>query len=343
MKRSSLFYALVAASCWSACAQLPQSKNVAGLKPYHAERQVSGLIRVYGNDNIPALMKLWEQDFQKLQPGVTFATALPGTEAAMAGITSGTADMAFIGREAYSAEINGFKGRFGYDPLGIEISSGSVGTPDHVFSLQVFTNIANPLKGLTMAQAEAIFGYAGPNGKSIRTWGDLGLTGPMASHPIHIYGYQFDTGMACYFNRVVLHSSGLWNERIKDFDNGHHPNGKVINAGVYVLQAVASDPDGIGYSNQQYADSSVKQIGLARKAGEPFVLATPESVWDRSYPLYRFTTVYINRKPGTPVDPKVKEFLLFILSREGMQDVANDGGYTPINERVAEAQRQKLK
>jgi phosphate transport system substrate-binding protein len=58
--------------------------------------------------------------------------------------------------------------------------------------------------------------------------------------------------------------------------------------------------------------------------------------------LHRFTTLYINRKPGTPVDAKVKEFIRYILSREGMQAVADDGAYTPINEDVAKAQRRKL-
>ena len=59
-------------------------------------------------------------------------------------------------------------------------------------------------------------------------------------------------------------------------------------------------------------------------------------------PLHRFTTLYINRKPGTPVDPKIKEFILYILSRQGMQAVSDDGAYTPINEQVAQAQRRKL-
>ncbi len=260
----------------------------------------------------------------------------------MAGITSGIADISFIGREGYRAEINGFKGRFGYEPLGIEISSGSFGTPHKTFSLEVFAHASNPIKGLTMAEAQAIFGCTGPGGKKVRTWGDLGLTGEIASHLIHVYGYQFDTGMAGYFNRVVLHDSGTWNADLKDFDNGRDANGEVINAGVYILKALAGDPDGIAFANLQYTNNEIKQIGLADHAGGPFVLATSETIWDHSYPLHRFSTLYINRKPGTPVDPRLKEFIRYILSREGMQAVADDGAYTPINEHVAVAQRHKL-
>ena len=140
----------------------------------------------------------------------------------------------------------------------------------------------------------------------------------------------------------MLHDSGTWNADLKDFDNGRDANGEVINAGVYILKALAADPDGIAFANLQYTNSEIKQIGLAEHAGGPFVLATPETIWDHSYPLHRFSTLYINRKPGTPVDPKVKEFVCYILSREGMQAVADDGAYTPINEHVAQAQRHKL-
>jgi phosphate transport system substrate-binding protein len=148
--------------------------------------------------------------------------------------------------------------------------------------------------------------------------------------------------MAGYFNRVVLHDAGTWNADLKDFDNGHDAQGEVINAGIYILQALAKDPDGIAFANLQYANPQIKPIGLAKHGGDPFVLATAETIWDRTYPIHRFTTLYINRKPGTGVDPKIKEFIRYILSREGMQAVADDGSYTPINEQVAQQQRHKL-
>ena len=152
-------FAVAVLSC-PVFAQLPQHRDVSDLQPYQPQQQVSGTIRVYGNNYIPALMKRWQDGFQKFQPGVTFTTNLPGTEASMSCITSGIADISFIGREGYRAEIRGFKGRFGYEPLGIEISSGSFGTPHKTFSLEIFTHASNPLKGLTMDQAQAIFGCA---------------------------------------------------------------------------------------------------------------------------------------------------------------------------------------
>ena len=51
----------------------------------------------------------------------------------------------------------------------------------------------------------------------------------------------------------------------------------------------------------------------------------------------------INRAPGTPISPRVREFLAYILSREGQQDVIDDGMYLPLNPDAARIEREKLK
>jgi len=241
-----------------ACGGSAQDEHFAQkLTAYTPDTTVTGTVRTYGNNYIPKLVKAWEDEFNKLQPGVHFENNLPGTEAAMAGLYGRVADVVFVGREGYRAELNGFRNRFGYEPLGIEISSGSFDTPHKTFSLQVFVHASNSVHQLTMEQCERIFG-AGVHGvERTRTWGQLGVTGPQASHHIHVYGYNFDTGMAGYFNHVVLHDSGRWNEDLKDFDNGHDANGEVINAGVYILQALAKDLDGIAFANVLYENHQV--------------------------------------------------------------------------------------
>jgi phosphate transport system substrate-binding protein len=48
-------------------------------------------------------------------------------------------------------------------------------------------------------------------------------------------------------------------------------------------------------------------------------------------------------KPGTPMDPKVREFLRFVLSKEGQELVQKDGKYLPLTAQVARAELEKLK
>lgn len=335
---------VIFAAMWAVDLRAQDPDYLKELKPYTPRQSVHGTIRNWGNNYIPALMKDWEDGFRRYHRDIYFETNLKGTEAAVAGLYGGIADIAFVGREVYKSESNGFEERFGYKPLIIEISSGSYNTPHKTFALMVFTHRDNPITKLTMAQLDAIFGCECRQGARapIRTWGELGLTGEWASQPIHVYGYNFETGMAGFFRRVVLGESYKWNSELKDFDNGRRPDGEIINAGVYVLDALAKDRFGIAYANVLYANPDVKTVALARTAAGPYVEPTKENVWRRAYPITRFTNLVINRPPGKPVDPKVKEFVRYVLSRDGMAAVVRDGSYLPLTEALIEEQLRKL-
>jgi phosphate transport system substrate-binding protein len=82
-------------------------------------------------------------------------------------------------------------------------------------------------------------------------------------------------------------------------------------------------------------NQGVKQIELAADGHGPFYALTAETVAARTYPLARLVTVALDREPGKPIDPKVKEFLRYILSREGQELIARDQAYIPLNARSA--------
>lgn len=315
-----------------------------GLKPYVPGTQVYGTIRNFGNNYIPALMKQWQDGFRRIQPGVRFETDLPGSEAAMAGLYGGIADLAFIGRESYPSEIQGFEESMGHPPLGIEISSGSFQTPHKTFALMVFVHKDNPLAKMTVEELSRVYGCkeGEENTGLIASWGQLGLNGEWEHRPIHVYGYSSTTGMARYFQRTVLTGKMRWTAGLMDFENGHQADGQVINAGVYVLDALAKDPAGIAYANFLYAGPDVKALALAHGAGDQYWEPTRKNAFQRNYPLTRFTMVFLDRAPGRPVDPKLKEFLYYILSRDGMDAVVKDGAYLPLNAKQIEIERKKL-
>jgi phosphate transport system substrate-binding protein len=317
--------------------------ELADLKPYVPVQRVSGVIRNFGNNYIPALMKSWEDGFRRKQPGIRFETNLAGSEAAMAGLYGGIADLAFIGRESYPSEEHAFEETLGHPALGVEISSGSFQTPHKTFALMVFVHKGNPLAKLSLPELARVYGCPDvKDGRAITEWGQLGLKGEWEHRPIHVYGYSLTTGMARYFQRAVLKGNNRWTEDLKDFDNGRSADGQVINAGVYVLDALAKDPVGIAYANFLYAGTDVKTLALARDTRDKYWEPTPEAAFRREYPLTRFTTVFLDRAPGQPVDPKLKEFLHYILSRDGMKAVVEDGAYLPLNAKQIEIERKKL-
>jgi phosphate transport system substrate-binding protein len=108
---------------------------------------------------------------------------------------------------------------------------------------------------------------------------------------------------------------------------------------------LANDKYGIGWTviPQAQGIEGIKPISLAPGATDQYVMPSRASFADRSYPLTRSIFFYINRAPGSPVDPKVAEFIRYILSKDGQDAVARQGKYLPLPAAVAEEQLESLK
>src|SRR5271165_1778539 len=133
--------------------------------------------------------------------------------------------------------------------------------------LAVYVHKDNPLKSLTLQQADAIFSKTrkAGNDKDIRTWGDLGLTGEWADKPIGLYGRNSASGTYGYFKEHVLLNGDYKNE-VKE-----QPGSSAV------VQGVASDRYGIGYSGIGYKTADVRAVPLARNAASKPIEAIPEN------------------------------------------------------------------
>ena len=83
----------------------------------------------------------------------------------------------------------------------------------------------------------------------------------------------------------------------------------------------------------------MKPIPIAVRAGAPYIAPTRENIVNRTYPLLRDIPIYINRAPGKPIDPKVREFLSYILSREGQEAISHEGDYLPLTTDLVQQQQ----
>jgi phosphate transport system substrate-binding protein len=86
----------------------------------------------------------------------------------------------------------------------------------------------------------------------------------------------------------------------------------------------------------------VRAVALAARDGGPYVELTIDNVQNRTYPLFDEIYFYCNRAPEEPLAPNVKEYLRYVLSREGQEAVARDGKYLPLTAEVVREQRKKL-
>jgi len=321
------------------------AQDLSAFPPYTPSIQVTGTLTVWGNDGMIDLQKRWEAGFHKVQPGITFDDHLYSTATGFGGLYAGHADLAYMGRDSWQVENLGFTKTFGYDPTRFVAATGAYDVEGKTFPMVVFVHKDNPLKQLTLQQLDAIFGTERKLGapRALRTWGDLGLTGEWANKPIHLYAYANDSGFGVFFSVAAMGGSTRWNCDIQQFDNITDANGKTLTpGGKRILNALAQDKYGLAYSGIRYATADIKPLAIAARPGGPYVAPTRENTVNRTYPLLRDIPIYINRAPGKPIDPKVREFLSYILSREGQEAVSHEGDYLPLTVELVQQQRAQL-
>ena len=244
-----------------------------------------------------------------------------GSSTAPPALIEGTANFGPMSREMKAEEISKFETKFGYKPTAIRTA---------LDALAVYVHKDNPIASLTLAQVDAIFSSTRKGGapSDVTTWGQLGLTGDWAGKPISLYGRNSASGTYGYFKEHVL-SKGDYKATVKE-----QPGSAAV------VQGVSADLGGCGYSGIGYKTSGVRAVPIVGKDGKPYD-ASDDNVYSGKYGISRPLLVYVNRAPGQALAPATREFLLYVLSKEGQQVVAKDG-YVPLLERVAGEERRKI-
>jgi phosphate transport system substrate-binding protein len=314
------------------------------LPSYQPAPAMSGTIRSWGHGYLKAMMKLWEADFQRYQPGIRFEDDLVSSAAAMAGLYSGRADLAVLAREITPPEIAAYEKTMKQPVFPVEVLTGSFGNQDKIMALGVFVHKDNPISKLSFVQLDAIFGAEHRRGarENLRTWDQVGLAGDWKLKAIHPYSGVAFEAPAYFFSQTVLKGSVLWNCALTQFENVEDSTQRYVDAYQKAVDALGSDRFGIALAGAGYRNPNVKLVALAIEKGGPFVAATPENVANRSYPLARPVRFYIDNGPAKRADPAVLEFLRYVLSREGQQQVAREGDFLPLSAPVVRAQRARL-
>ncbi len=332
--------------------------DLSGLPDYKPQQTVSGTIREWGSNYFADsnLNDYWETEFRKSQPGVKFDVHMRTALEAAPALATGVADIAACRLFTFSDEEL-YERAFNHEPLRILIATGSYDVPGWSPALAVVTNKDNPISQITMEQLDGIFGAARTGGyqgttwhpeaardasKDIRTWGQLGLAGKWKDAPIHVYGLNLEYGMARDFQQMVFQGGDKWTESLQEYANYAGPDGTLKIAAEQLMIDLAKDPYGIGYSGVMFLNPQTKTLSVAEKPGGPYVSPTIETVQNRTYPMLLEVYFYLDREPGKPIDPKLKEFLRFVLSRQGQEAIAKDGKYLPLTKEAVEEQLKKL-
>ncbi|WP_027390343.1 PstS family phosphate ABC transporter substrate-binding protein [Chrysiogenes arsenatis] len=285
------------------------------LPSYKPVQGVSGSLKSVGSDSMNNEMTLWAEGFLKHYPNVKIEIEGKGSSTAPAALIAGTAQFGPMSRAMNGKEIDNFEKKYGYKPTELGTS---------IDMLAVYVNKDNPIECMTLQQVDAVFSKdrRGGHSSDITNWGQLGLTGEWADKPISLYGRNAASGTYGYFKENALFK-GDYKDTVKEQPGSSS-----------VVQGVASEKFGIGYSGIGYKTADVKTVALATGPNATCVPAEPAFAYTGEYPLARFLYVYVNHQPGSQLDPLRAEFIKYVFSKQGQEDVVKDG-YFPVSNTIA--------
>jgi phosphate transport system substrate-binding protein len=288
-----------------------------------SDHNTNAVLSIWGQASLRPVARVWGAALARERHGLRLDLHMDGSALAMAGLYTGRADVALLGRDATDSELKAFEWVYHHAPTRVEIGRGSAARPGRSPALVFFVQRDNPLRGLTLAQAEAIFGAELKRGAPVRLqrWEQLGVSGLLAGQAIHAYAPDLESGTGRFFQRTVLGGSGKLNWEILREVPGS-------GAGAKLLALLARDPQGIAVAARGDARPGVRELQLLDDRAAPLPLSDA-TVVAGTYPLARTVIAYVNRPPGGEPTPAVAEFLRHALSESG-QLALRASGYLPV-------------
>lgn len=294
-------------------------------------------LNVVGADVMDEMTLGWVKMMRKAYPRLSVTMEARASGSGGPALTAGTAHLAPVGRELLPAEEAAFVAKYGYKPTAFRVATGSAGSLGKTAASIMLVDKDNPVRCLSLQQLDSIYSTTRVRGgQDITRWGQVGDGGVWAGRPIHLYGLKSPNGIEWYFKIRVM-NMGEYRDGIQ-FVKGRG----FTHAFNVAAEDMAQHPGGMTYALLSNVTPNVKVVPLSAEPGGPCVYPTVQNVYNHTYPLSRYVYIYVNKKPGVPLEPKVREFLKAVLSREGQQQVAADGVYLPLMPSVVNEELAKL-
>jgi phosphate transport system substrate-binding protein len=286
------------------------ASNVSPLDPnlpfYRPVDKLSGELKLGGSNTMSHVATVWINSFTAFYPDVKITIDVNGSRDAVESVQAGETNIGLLSRTISPEEVKAFQDKLGYPP--------AVLTPC-LERTAIYVNKDNPIKGLTIAQLDAMLGTECKRGakEPCRTWGQLGLTGEWAKTPVNVHGRTLDTGSQVFLQEAVMLGSPLRQDIVSHKSN------------IEIVEAVAKDKGGIGFGGLSYATSDVKAVPLALLEGQEFVAIDSPEADQGLYPLVRRLQLVVKHDPKQELDPLQREFIKYVFSQMGQEDVIKAG------------------
>ena len=337
LKTSLLGLALLSPICFAGQSLAEHSDPFAtlsvntALPHYSTKKQVSGAFKVQSSEALYPLLTRLSADFQRFQPKITIDAKKGNPKAIteflqpplrktgkimMIDDRPSSFQLLATTHKLSEAETKEFVAQHGYEPTAVPVA---------VEAVALYVHKDNPIPGVTLDQVDAIFSSTRKRGTKadISQWGQLVTVDSWKDLPVQLYGREKQSIARAFVTEYGLAGG--------EFKSGIHED----HGPASVVFAVSRNPMGIGYSAIGLHTSNVRTVPIAEKEGMPFVLPTPETVADQTYPLRHALYLYFDKTPTKHLPDAVQEFLSFIISREG-EDAMLKAGLFPLPPAQAE-------
>ena len=284
-----------------------------GLKAYQTKGQsLSGKIDAGSSETLKQMMNLWTKGFHQHHRGVAIETTLiKNTEASEAIIPDvqpilAGAKLVALSHPINESQLHEIKNKMGVQPIQIPVAMDAI---------VLVVHHKNPLPGLTLAQVKKIFSVSSGLSDTVERWQQFGLNSELGTRAINRYGRDTTSGTFAAFKEMGLDGA----EQHKDVF--------AQPGSMSVVLEVGSDQAGVGYAAIGFAGRSkkVRIVPLANKEGEPFIMPNNETVASGQYPLDRQLYLYAMPDSDGTLNPAVREFVHYVLSRDGQSSVKEEG------------------
>lgn len=264
--------------------------------------QDENTIVIKGSDTMVYMVSVLAQEYMRTDTNANIIVSGGGSGTGIKALINGFVDVADASRPIKESEIESIRQKFEEEPKCLIIARDM---------LAVVVNPENPVENLTMLQLGKIF--AG----EITNWKEVG--GKDA--PITLYGRQSTSGTYEFFREHVVEAyTGK-----KEYSNEM----RSLTGNTQIHDAVASDPNGIGYIGVGYVTDSVKLIKVSEDGVNYYSPFDMEAVQAGKYvisrPLFQYMTHYPDK------NSTLYRFLRFEVSEEG-QKIVEETGFYPIFE-----------
>ena len=249
-------------------------------------------ITIKGSDTMVILAQKWAEVYMSKNPTTAIQVTGGGSGVGLSALINGSTDIATSSRPLKQSELEKIKGRYG--TLGVEIACAKDG-------ITIYLNKANGVSELTLKQLSDIY-----SGK-ITNWNQVGG----ANANIKLYGRENSSGTYVYFKDNVIK---------KDYAL----TCQSLPGTAAIVNAVKKDKNGIGYGGAAF-DSGVKDCKVKKDTNSPALVATEETIRNKTYPITRYLYMYLATRPTG----ETKKFIDWILSAEG-QKITSQVGYFPV-------------